>query len=273
VKILITGAGGFLGKKLKTYLAPRYEVDAFTRSEFDLTDLEQVCDQLSRPRYDVIVHCAAQGRNNLFSTDLSIVANNLEAFSNLLVYRKQFGKLINISSGAEFDLSQNIYRALEQEIWSRFPAHSYGRSKNLIARQVTETASFQNLRLFGCFDSDEDEKRLLKRATYCLSTDQPFTINDNKEFDMVSFRDFAHVVEMACLDRVVSSDVNVVYPQKYRLSEILNLYCSIKGFDNKLIKVTGTATNNYSGNGYLLSKYNLDLEELETAFKNYIIKG
>lgn len=272
MKILITGAGGFLGQKLKTYLAPRHDVDAFTRQEFDLTDLEQVCRRLSEVRYDVIVHCAAQGRYNLFSTDSSIIANNIEAFTNLLLYRRQFTKLINIASGAEFDLSQNINRALEQEIWSRFPLHSYGRSKNLIARLVTETDNFQNLRLFGCFDPDEDENRLLKRATFCLSSNQPFNINDDKEFDMISFRDFAQIVEMSCLDQILELDMNMVYAQKHRLSEILSLYCSLKGFDYSLVNVTGASSKNYSGDGTRLSKYESKLEGLELALKNYTVK-
>lgn len=275
MNILITGAGGFLGQKLKTYLETRHQITAFTRKELDCSDSKQLATELKNVHYDIIVHCASMGRNSVMSLDEEIIVNNLESFGNLLSYSSYYGSLINIASGAEFDLDVDICRAQEKDIWQRNPKHSYGRSKNLIARLVSTYPNFYNLRLFGCFDSDEDDRRLLKQVSKTVSKGNLFTVQNDREFDMVGFEDFAKVVEWSC-SRIYSremyeKDINVVYDRKYKLSEFLKLFCAVKGFDTNLINVVSNSANNYSGSGVILSRTGLQLQGLEQSLSKYII--
>jgi dTDP-4-dehydrorhamnose reductase len=177
--------------------------------------------------------------------------------------------LINIASGAEFDIDTDIDQVKEEEIWNRNPHHSYGSSKNLIARSAVGIPNFYNLRLFGCFDSSESNARLIKRVQNQLSQHKIFYVANDRKFDMVSAVDFATVVSAVIDNKITDKDLNVVYQNKHKLSEILKMFARIHGYNDNLISVSTTNLNNYTGNGFKLSKYQLPLHGLETSFKHY----
>ncbi|MDE7240027.1 MAG: sugar nucleotide-binding protein, partial [Lachnospiraceae bacterium] len=60
MKILITGAGGFVGRNLYEYLSSKkeYEVTAATSSELDLLDEKAIYQQLKETKYDIIIHAS-----------------------------------------------------------------------------------------------------------------------------------------------------------------------------------------------------------------------
>ena len=59
-KVMITGAGGFLGRHLcKMLESDGYEVVRFYHGELDITDRTAVADALRSCRPDVVVNCAA----------------------------------------------------------------------------------------------------------------------------------------------------------------------------------------------------------------------
>lgn len=59
MNVLITGAGGQLGKSLLDAHPPAYHVTGLTRAELDVTDLNQVKQTVARLRPEVIIHTAA----------------------------------------------------------------------------------------------------------------------------------------------------------------------------------------------------------------------
>ena len=270
MKILITGAGGFLGQYLAKELAD-YDVCAFTRQQLNLADANAVQQHFSVVKYDAVIHCGASGRNTPMAEDWNIVSNNLASIINLMTHRHKFGQLINIGTGAEFDVSLPIDNVKEDEIFNRSPRQSYGLSKNMIARYLSEQPNCFTLRLFGCFDSSEDARRLLPKFHSVIASGNQFDVQD-RPFDMISAKDFATVVRAVLNKQVVHRNVNCVYAQKRRLSEILSVYCNKHGLDSSLINVTGQGLS-YTGNGDILSKYNLKLEGLEQALTNYEIKN
>jgi len=269
LNILITGAGGFLGQYLTHNLDQDYTVDARNRAGLDVTDATAVRQTLQSQWYDAVIHCAAEGRNDARAENPTIVAHNLLGFGNLLANRELFGQLINIGTGAEFDLDQDIYRVAEQAIWTRSPRHSYGLSKNCIARLIDGHYDFYNLRIFGCFDASEDDRRPLKRLQSLALQGEPFVIAEDREFDMISAADFAVVVRAGLENRLDYNDINVVYAQKHRLSDILKLYCSTHDIDPGMVQVTGTAKSNYSGDGSRLAYNDIALQGLKNSIKNY----
>lgn len=269
MKLLITGAGGFLGTYLSEHL--HYEIVALSRQDLDLSDTKATNQYFKTNRFDAVVHCGASGRNTPMSDDWNIVNNNLLSVMNLVSNRKQFGKLINIGTGAEFDISVPINCAKESEVFDCMPMHSYGKSKNLVTRYLHARPNCYNLRLFGCFDSSEDSARLLKKMHSAVALGNKFSILD-REFDMISASDFVTIINAVLNETVTDNDINCVYTEKYRLSEILSVYCDKHGLDKSLIEVTGQGLN-YTGNGDILSKYNLNLQGLEQALSNYEIKN
>ena len=59
MKILLTGAGGQLGRDVAAALAGVFEVHALDRARLDVSDRRQVSDTVSRLSPDWIVNCAA----------------------------------------------------------------------------------------------------------------------------------------------------------------------------------------------------------------------
>lgn len=60
MRILITGANGYIGKSLYNALKDKYDVTAITRTSFDLTDSIALSKFFeSRYSFDVVLHCAA----------------------------------------------------------------------------------------------------------------------------------------------------------------------------------------------------------------------
>lgn len=267
MKILITGAGGFLG----TYFAQHldHDVDALDRGRLDLTHSEAVTKQLRQGQYDVILHCASAGRNTARSMDPDIVTNNLTSFANLVANRHEFGMLINFASGAEFDIDTDINCVSESGIWSRDPVHSYGRSKNIIARQAQMLPDFYNLRIFGCFDSSESANRPLKLFLDRCRQKELFRIPADRQFDMFGVQDILTVTQAIMAKRISDKDLNLVYNTKYRLSEILNMFARIHNLDSDLIHVDSVDNHNYTGDGSQLAGYDLDLLGLEQSLLDY----
>lgn len=265
MRILITGAGGFLGSYLAQHL--HYEIVALTRQELDLSNADETHKYFKNKHFDAVIHCGASGRNTPALEDWDIVNNNLSSVMNLMNNRNRFGKMINIGTGAEFDISTPIDQINESEVFNRMPSQSYGKSKNLVTRFLHAQSNCHNLRLFGCFDPSEDSARLLKKMHSAVSQGNKFSISD-REFDMISASDFAVIINAVLDGTITEFDINCVYAKKYRLSEILSVYCDTHGLDKSLIEVTGQGLN-YSGNGDILSKYHLNLLGLEQSLSNY----
>lgn len=268
MKILVTGAAGFLGSYVSGHLS-KHQIHAVTRRQLDLTDLAAVTSLLKLNRYDVIINCAVAGREQLRSYEHAIYANNLESFYNLAINEKWYSKLINIGSGAEFDINQDIDQVVESEIWNRRPQYSYGQSKNIIARIANDFPKTVTLRLFGCFDSSESQQRLLKRFGAAVNNQLPFVLNQDRYFDTVSAGDFVRVIQAVIDGTIQDRDLNVVYDQKYRLSEILMLYSKLQGLDTTFLHVNSVNILNYTGDSSRLSKYNLELDGLEKSLLLY----
>ena len=266
MKILITGAGGFLGQRLAQELSD-HTVVALTRQQLNLADASAVAQHFASANYDVVLHCGAAGRNTPAVEDWNIVSNNLASVLNLMIHRYHFGKLINIGTGAEFDITQNIDCAHESEIFNCNPSYSYGLSKNIIARYLKGQPNCYTLRLFGCFDSNEDNRRLLKKFHSVVSTGSRFDLQD-REFDMISVDDFVTIVRAVIDNTIQHRDINCVYAQKHKLSEILTMYCELHNLDSSLINITGSGLN-YTGNGRNLSSYQLPLLGLEQSLSKY----
>ena len=58
-KIAVTGASGFLGRRVARYYKKNYEVVTPTHREMDICREEQVREILTAIKPDIVIHCAA----------------------------------------------------------------------------------------------------------------------------------------------------------------------------------------------------------------------
>lgn len=129
-RILLTGAGGFVGSRIQEYLAPRHEVITFPRGMLAEAAQQQVLDFVDRARPDAVIHTAA-------IADMGVCEQNPDASyrSNVLLTewlcraaQKMGVKIVCYSSDQVYngsDPAQGPYR----EDLPLSPSNVYGRHK------------------------------------------------------------------------------------------------------------------------------------------------
>ena len=250
-KILILGAGGFIGSYITPRLSKNNIVMSITKPGIDVTDAAAVRNILELSEPDFVINCLTFGGNeNVNSNDPSIVAKNLAMYYNFKSNSDLFGRYINIGSGIEQDFSNNS---------------AYAFSKRIISRDL-DPSKFTNLKLFGCFGSDEKDSRLLKRF---LASDGPFVLTNDRKFDYIYIGDLYKIIEYVINNNQYKS-IDCVYSKKRTLSEFLRLFCDINNIDKEII-VESTSNNPYIGDSTILDFLpDLDLYGIMYGMKEYM---
>lgn len=263
MNILITGGNGTIGSFLKSNL--QYNILTPSRKQLDLMSKEAVDKFFEDQTIDIVIHCALTGRNNLFSTEPSYTTDSLWMFRHLWNNKHKFKKFINLGTAYELDLKKNNFNVTEEEFLKYLPNTSYGYAKNLITRVIYETDNFYNLRLFGVFHEHEDERRLFKK----LLLNKSIEITNDIYMDYIYLGDVLPVVNRIIEDEIVYRDINMVYEQKYKLSDMAKMFCDINGINSNYVIVQGTKQNNLTGNPTRLKDLSLDLTGLTKGFSLY----
>lgn len=262
MKIAVLGSRGFVGSNLAKHLSFSYDVTPITRDTLNLLDGLAVRNYLKKHNFDVIVNCAATMTNN---ETLDDARNNLGIFINFYDNKDLFGKFINTASGAEFDRSTSIDNALEKDIFNRMPKDSYGWGQNIKSRLCVHTPKFYNIRIFNCFGIGEMPTRIFSRF---LSDGKIEIIND-RYFDYFSIDDLKIVVKHCIENNWSFKDINAVYEKKYKISEVLKMFCDLNSLESNY-SIISESNNNYTGSALLLKALNIKLKGLEMGLINYI---
>jgi len=257
MKVAVLGSNGFVGRDIVSYLKNHHNVVPVTRATVDLLDPYCVKEYLQTQKFDVIVNAAAvmTGEDSFADT-----RNNLGLFMNFYNNSELFGKFINLGSGAEFDRSTNIDCARESLIFDRMPKDSYGFGQNIKSRLSHTKKDFYTLRLFNCFGSNESSSRIFSK--FISMQDQPaFEIQNDRYFDYFSIQDLCKVVDSFVTTDHLDTDVNCVYYDKHKISEVVEMFANIHGL-KKNFTVVSTSENNYTGSGTALKALDLNLDGL-----------
>lgn len=250
-KILLTGAAGTIGRILYMHLGPWHDVYTPSRQELDLTNRLSVVEYYSKHDYfDVVIHCAVRGADDVYSTNHSITTANLQMYFNLVDYDNYYGKFINIGSGAEIgsvpaDVSHKIL--VEETITSSIPELPYGLSKNVIARDIANRGGqVYNLRLWGIIA----QTRIFQRLWDVYNNgEKEFIIQLDRYMDYISEDDLVKIIKhYVTSTEQLPKDLNMVYLDKYKVSEVIKRYIEDNGIDID-VKVTGETKFNYFGSG------------------------
>jgi len=128
MKILLTGAGGQLGRDVAAALAGVFEVHALDRARLDVSDRRQVSDTVSRLSPDWIVNCAAFTDVDRAERDQAAAdAVNAQAPGYLAEAAARAGAaILHVSTDYVFDGAKG---AAYDENDSPNPLNVYGRTK------------------------------------------------------------------------------------------------------------------------------------------------
>ena len=194
MKVLVTGATGFLGRNLAESLVPHYDVVAPSRAELDLLDEDAVSRYLAHHRFDAVVHAATVRANRRIGAPPGLMYHNCRMFFNLARHPDAFGKLLFLGSGAVYDRRAPVARVAETCFDRSVPTDAYGFSKYICAHHIAQSANLFELRLFGIFGAYEDwEIRFLSNACCRAVWDLPVVLKRNVRFDYLDVADLARV--------------------------------------------------------------------------------
>ena len=242
-KLLITGAGGFLGGHLVLQAAGRFEVNATFRTrrpkrfpalQIDLADAAGVAHLFKTVRPQIVIHAAANSKlDECEVSPQTAFRDNVVASRNLTEAAAAAGaRLIYVSTDTVFDGLRGHYREIDEVN----PLSVYGRTKLAAERMVQEVADHVIVRTAliygrpvdgGASFSDWLEKKLLLNEPAELYDDQYRTpiLVDNLAELLLELADnrLTGLLHAGGLNRV----------SRLQFGEIL---CEVAGYDRRLLR-------------------------------------
>ena len=124
-EVLVTGAGGVLGRTLVSLLGPR--AAGLTHAELDVADASAVRDAISAAAPRIVVHCAAMTNVDACESDPDACwAINAEGAGHVARAASEAGaRVVHVSTDYVFDGERGSYTELDETN----PLQVYGRAK------------------------------------------------------------------------------------------------------------------------------------------------
>lgn len=228
LNILVTGAGGFVGRNLAEYLpAGGHKVHAFTHGALDLLDESAVEEKLSAVRPEVVIHCATVGGSRKTGYDAGstdVVSKNLRMFFNLARCLKPGMRMLVMGSGGEYDKRRGISKISEDQFDGRVPADDYGYAKYVISKYIESTENIASLRIFGLYGKYEDYTyKFISNAIVKNLLGLPIIINQNARFDYLWIDDFCGLIERFLGIRPAHAHYNITPTESMDLVSLAEL--------------------------------------------------
>lgn len=255
MKILITGANGFIGKNLAEYLRGKYTIFEPSKSELNLLDEKAVYRYFSHNDFDIIIHCAVVGGSRGDEQIKDSLKNNLLMALNLLKNKKTHTRFINLGSGAEYDKSKPIINANEGYFGINIPQDDYGLYKFICSRMLENYDNSLNLRLFGIFGKYEDYRYRFISYAICRNLLRlPIIVNQDVYFDYTSITDLIRIVEYFISSRAKHKNYNIGSGNRINLVTIAKMVNHISRNKSEIIVRKKGLNSEYSCNNARLMR-------------------
>lgn len=257
--ILITGGNGYIARNLTRLLSMKgFNILSPSHSELDICNLQNLRHYLSKHKIECIIHTATKGGKRNVPDTYEDFVSNITMFENIVEVADENIKIISFGSGAEFDRRKNICLARTSDIFESWPIDPYGLSKNIISRR--STINMWVLRLFGCFNYDENDSRFIKNSILRVKEGLPIEIHQNRKMDFFFLDDIIPVIKAILSNENIARHINLVYNTKYSLSSIANLIHTHMGTDHDQVNIIHKELgNDYTGDDWAMKTLQLPL--------------
>jgi nucleoside-diphosphate-sugar epimerase len=243
MKILLTGGSGFIGRNLGDYLRRDHDVLTPGHAELDLADADALDRWFAEHEVDAVVHGAVRPGHRNAPDPTRQLWSNLRMFFGLMRNADRFGRLVFLSSGAVYDITQPQVRVAEDQLGRFLPADEHGLSKYVISRYLeqlhrapTGGTDVVELRLFGVFGKHEDYAiRFVSNAICKALFDLPITLRQNRTFSYLYIEDLGPIVERFLLGPHAESAYNVVPDWTDDLRDLADLVRARSGKDLPIV--------------------------------------
>lgn len=256
MKVLITGASGFIGRNLAEHLSGHYDVSAPSSAELNLVDASAVRTYLCAHRFDVVVHAATTRSNRRVGAPADLLDRNCRMFFNIARNAGLFGKMISFGSGAEYDRRNLPPHVTEDYFDTSVPADPYGFSKYICAKYIEQAENILNLRLFGVFGKYEDYAvRFISNACCRALQGLPIVIRQDVVFDYLYIEDLAKITSWFIEHEPRHKAYNVARGKGVTLTELARIVAEVSGQNPKiLVRQPGSAAEYTADNGLMLAE-------------------
>ncbi len=256
MKIVLTGANGFIGRNLKEFLSAKHEILPLSHTEIDLTDGSAVFDYLKKTQPDAVIHAAAKPGHRKATDRENLTFINLAMFVALSEGAKRAGvkKFLHFGSGSEFDMiSRPLDFVTEADFGEKIPHDETGFPRYVETRLLRESGYGYNLRCFGVYGKYEDyTMRFISNAVAKALYDLPIEIREDKAFSYLDVFDLCRLAEEFLTKDLPAGDYNAAPPFVLTMREIAKEIVQ-KTRSSSPVIVLGTGNNYTAGTNKLQS--------------------
>jgi nucleoside-diphosphate-sugar epimerase len=269
MKVLLTGASGFIGKSLLPGLSENHDVLAPPHSELELLDAGAVRKYLRENSVDAIIHGANRGGTRASAPSSSELGDNLRMFFNIAMNSGEVSRILYFGSGAEYGKHRDLLKVKESSFGEEMPRDDYGFYKYVCNRHAEKSSNIINLRLFGVFGMHEEyEYRFISNAIVKNLLGCPITINQDVEFDYLYAPDLLPVVEHFISSPHKSNSYNVTPDEPISLTSISGIINELSPNKSEIRVLNPGMNYAYSGDN---SRIRAEIPGLEfTSYRDSI---
>ena len=196
LKIIVTGASGFIGSHLVNYLARKKNVEVVALSRKQTAFTNRVVDYADSPEGDILIHLAESNSNENFLDSGKSSFNTIEVLSS-----KRYPRIIYISSAVLYgDNSSNIHSPTDKI----FLNTQYSKTKFYSENVVLRNSNGIVLRLANVYGPNMAKTSVLSEIFEQLPKKEDLEVRDEN-----AIRDFIWIEDVVRgISKVALSDLN-----------------------------------------------------------------
>jgi GDP-L-fucose synthase len=180
---------------------------------------------------------------------------------NLLKHQDSWGKLLNMGSGAIYDMQNYIPKMQESYFGTNIPKDEHGYNKYILGKMLPSLNHVYDFRIFGIFGKYEDYAiRFISNAICKSIFDLPITLRQNRKFDYLDINDLMPVLDHFITHNPSEKSFNITPDNSIELLKIAQLVKSISQKDIEIKVAQDGLGMEYSGNNSLLHSEMKDLK-------------